>query len=212
MPSTDTQLMTVFSEALERTDPAARAAYLDGACRGNPELRRHVEELLAAHAGAGWFLEPAATGAAGPALVGTAPQTEAASAERPDVATDVSGADSSTTDAAPARPAAESAGAVIAGKYKLVEQIGEGGMGTVWMAEQTEPVKRLVALKVIKPGMDSPAGHRPLRGRAAGPGPDGPPQHRPGARRRHHRRRPAVLRHGAGQGRADHRVLRRATS
>src|SRR5262245_45287305 len=45
-------------------------------------------------------------------------------------------------------------GAVI-GPYKLIEQIGEGGMGTVWMAQQTEPVKRLVAVKVIKPGMDS---------------------------------------------------------
>src|SRR5262245_59755155 len=49
---------------------------------------------------------------------------------------------------------AVSAGTVI-GPYKLIEQIGEGGMGTVWMAQQTEPVKRLVALKVIKPGMDS---------------------------------------------------------
>lgn len=41
------------------------------------------------------------------------------------------------------------------GPYKLLEQIGEGGMGTVYMAEQTEPVQRRVALKVIKPGMDS---------------------------------------------------------
>src|SRR5215468_10037980 len=48
----------------------------------------------------------------------------------------------------------ETAGAVI-GPYKLIEQIGEGGMGAVWMAQQTEPIKRLVALKVIKPGMDS---------------------------------------------------------
>ena len=61
-------------------------------------------------------------------------------------------------------------------------------MGVVFMAEQTQPVRRKVALKVIKPGMDTPAGHRPLRGRAAGPGPDGPPQHRPRPRRRHHRR------------------------
>src|SRR5881409_4490848 len=45
-------------------------------------------------------------------------------------------------------------GAVIA-RYKLIEQIGEGGMGTVWMAQQTEPVKRVVALKLIKAGMDS---------------------------------------------------------
>jgi serine/threonine protein kinase/WD40 repeat protein len=51
-------------------------------------------------------------------------------------------------------PASEGAGTVI-GPYKLLQQIGEGGMGTVFMAEQTQPVKRKVALKVIKPGMDS---------------------------------------------------------
>jgi serine/threonine protein kinase/cytochrome c-type biogenesis protein CcmH/NrfG len=55
-----------------------------------------------------------------------------------------------TTD----QPASEPPGTVI-GPYKLIEEIGEGGMGTVWMAQQTEPVKRLVALKLIKPGMDS---------------------------------------------------------
>jgi serine/threonine protein kinase len=41
------------------------------------------------------------------------------------------------------------------GPYKLLQSIGEGGMGTVWMAEQTEPVRRLVALKLIKAGLDS---------------------------------------------------------
>ncbi|MEO1614267.1 MAG: serine/threonine-protein kinase [Planctomycetota bacterium] len=41
------------------------------------------------------------------------------------------------------------------GPYKLLQEIGEGGMGRVYMAEQIEPVKRHVALKVIKPGMDS---------------------------------------------------------
>src|SRR6266545_367970 len=41
------------------------------------------------------------------------------------------------------------------GPYKLLEPIGEGGMGTVWMAEQQQPVRRLVALKVIKAGLDS---------------------------------------------------------
>jgi serine/threonine protein kinase len=50
--------------------------------------------------------------------------------------------------------AAEQTGTVI-GPYKLLELIGEGGMGTVWMAQQTEPVKRVVAVKLIKPGMDS---------------------------------------------------------
>src|SRR5262245_30720510 len=50
--------------------------------------------------------------------------------------------------------AGETVGTVI-GPYKLLEQIGEGGMGAVWMAQQQQPVKRLVALKLIKPGMDS---------------------------------------------------------
>ncbi len=46
-------------------------------------------------------------------------------------------------------------GSIVAGKYKLLEAIGEGGMGTVWVAEQTKPVRRKVALKLVKPGMDS---------------------------------------------------------
>src|SRR6185436_5777764 len=49
----------------------------------------------------------------------------------------------------------ERPGAVVAGRYKLLEAIGEGGMGTVWVAEQSQPIHRRVALKLIKPGMDS---------------------------------------------------------
>src|SRR5436309_1928370 len=52
------------------------------------------------------------------------------------------------------QPMAERPGTMI-GPYKLLQRIGEGGMGVVWMAEQTEPIQRKVALKVIKPGMDS---------------------------------------------------------
>ena len=48
----------------------------------------------------------------------------------------------------------EQPGTVI-GPYKLLQQIGEGGMGVVFMAEQTEPIQRTVALKIIKPGMDT---------------------------------------------------------
>jgi serine/threonine protein kinase len=51
-------------------------------------------------------------------------------------------------------PAAEHPGTII-GPYKLLEQIGEGGMGTVFMAEQVQPIRRKVALKIIKPGMDT---------------------------------------------------------
>ena len=52
-------------------------------------------------------------------------------------------------------PGLEGVGAVVGGRYKLVEPLGEGGMGTVWMAQQTEPVRRPVAVKLIKAGMDS---------------------------------------------------------
>jgi serine/threonine protein kinase/tetratricopeptide (TPR) repeat protein len=52
------------------------------------------------------------------------------------------------------QPSPERPGTVI-GPYKLLQQIGEGGMGAVFMAEQTEPVRRMVAIKIIKPGMDS---------------------------------------------------------
>jgi serine/threonine protein kinase len=59
------------------------------------------------------------------------------------------------TGAAPAdRPGYEGAGTAV-GPYKLLEPIGEGGMGTVWMAEQAEPIHRRVTLKVVKAGMDS---------------------------------------------------------
>jgi hypothetical protein len=57
---------------------------------------------------------------------------------------------SETTDETPT----EGPGAVI-GPYKLLQQIGEGGMGIVYMAEQEQPIRRRVALKIIKPGMDN---------------------------------------------------------
>ena len=52
-------------------------------------------------------------------------------------------------------PTGEGIGTVIAGRYTLVEIIGEGGMGSVYLASQSQPVKRQVALKLIKTGMDS---------------------------------------------------------
>jgi serine/threonine protein kinase len=64
------------------------------------------------------------------------------------------------TDALEPSPAASAeanpmAGTLVGGRYKLIEEIGEGGMGTVWMAQQLEPVKRAVAVKLIKAGMHS---------------------------------------------------------
>src|SRR5262249_54256668 len=59
-----------------------------------------------------------------------------------------------TADAVTSNPHTEEPGTRL-GPYKLLQQLGEGGMGTVWLAQQTEPVKRLVALKLIKAGMDS---------------------------------------------------------
>jgi serine/threonine protein kinase/tetratricopeptide (TPR) repeat protein len=60
------------------------------------------------------------------------------------------------TDTTLNAPLTEKPGATI-GSYKLIEQIGEGGMGVVFMAQQAKPIKRVVAVKIIKPGMDSNA-------------------------------------------------------
>jgi eukaryotic-like serine/threonine-protein kinase len=117
---------SIFFDALDIDDPTERALYLDRACGADPIVRRRVERLLQAHAGAGQFLQPPA-GLAG-STAPPAPETVGPPAEAPDSHID---------------------------PYKLVRKLGEGGMGTVYLAEQTEPVRRQVALKVIKPGMDS---------------------------------------------------------
>ncbi len=61
---------------------------------------------------------------------------------------------SSSGDTVDFEPISERPGDVM-GRYKLLEEIGEGGFGVVFMAEQREPVRRRVALKILKPGMDS---------------------------------------------------------
>src|SRR5687768_7913896 len=105
----------IFIEALSKTEPGERQAYLDSVCGDNPLLRAKVEALLQS-------------------------QPEAGFLERPALVMDDSGA----TGLAP--PLAEGPGTRI-GRYKLLQQIGEGGFGIVFMAEQEEPVRRKVALK-----------------------------------------------------------------
>jgi serine/threonine protein kinase/tetratricopeptide (TPR) repeat protein len=123
---------SLFLAASELNDPTERAAYLDRECGGDAELRARVEALLRANDAEP--LPPAAAGeGCGAHIPDRLPRTE----DYGDPTARV--------------------GAVLAGKYKLVEELGEGGMGSVFMAQQTEPVKRAVAVKVIKAGMDSKA-------------------------------------------------------
>jgi serine/threonine protein kinase len=148
-------IKSIFQQALDIPDPAARAAFLDGACGSDTTLRAEVESLIAANDEAGGFLNDdlnpdvrtsAFIAAETASVHGTEKDTTAAithiSAPAPDETISYQGR-------------GESLGVTIDGKYKLIEEIGEGGMGTVFLAQQTEPVKRLVAVKVIKPGMDS---------------------------------------------------------
>jgi eukaryotic-like serine/threonine-protein kinase len=122
--------VTLFSAALELPIDQ-RAAYLDEACADDPALRQRVEELLRVHQEAISFLEDNAPGiplAPAGLEVSSAAQSRSAAAEK-------------TGDRI--------------GRYKLLQQIGEGGCGVVYMAEQEEPLRRRVALKVIKLGMDT---------------------------------------------------------
>src|SRR5262245_55038502 len=96
----DSRLELLFDAALQKGSDGERAAYLDGACGPDVDLRNRVETLLKAHAAAGGFLQ---------------------------------------ATLAPGSPH-EAPGTTI-GRYKLLQQIGEGGFGIVYMAEQIEPVR-----------------------------------------------------------------------
>src|SRR5262245_12256955 len=118
---------TIFHLAREKP-PNEQAAFLDEACAGDSALRQRLEVLLAAHDHPASFLESAAQDQGHPA-----------------------------SNAGPTvlHSGVQEAPGTVIGPYKLLQQIGEGGMGIVFMAEQSQPVRRTVALKIIKPGMDS---------------------------------------------------------
>jgi serine/threonine protein kinase/WD40 repeat protein len=123
---------SIFLAVLEIDDPAERSAFLDRACAGDSALRTQVEQLLMAHEAPGRFMDRPAV-----ALVADEAEKEIMSPCRPEE-----------------RPISEGPGTVI-GPYQLLQQIGEGGFAFVFSAEQLHPVRRKVALKVLKPGMDT---------------------------------------------------------
>ncbi len=116
----------IFIAAIKLTGDS-RSAFLSAACGQDAKLREQVEGLLRAHVESG--VPP-------PRDVQRKPEDPRLEATH-----------LSASQAVP--------GTLIGERYKLLEAIGEGGMGTVWVAEQSQPVKRKVALKLIKPGMDS---------------------------------------------------------
>ena len=124
-----TSVKQLLLAARRITDPIARQAYLDDVCGDNPEQRRTIDHLLA-----------------------TLDQDDSSPLDEP-------AAQLQATLIATTAPLGEElldiSSHPIIGPYKLLDQLGEGGMGTVYLAEQKSPVKRKVALKLIKPGMDS---------------------------------------------------------
>ena len=143
----DKLVKEIFADALEKANAAERAAYLTQACGDDVQLRQHVEALLLAHEKAGAFLEQPPVAVPGVPPSGGGEQTKPAEAG---------------TSNGPGKTIVlsmlltEKPGDRI-GHYKLLQQIGEGGCGVVYMAEQEQPIRRRVALKVIKLGMNTKA-------------------------------------------------------
>jgi serine/threonine protein kinase len=126
----------VFLRAVDIEPADKRREFLDAECDGDGNLRQEVDALLAASEKVGGFLNKPAvhlSKTAGP-TGDYRPVTEGPGSEIGHVT--------------------EGLGSVI-GPYKLLQKIGDGGFGVVYMAEQEKPLRRMVALKIIKPGMDT---------------------------------------------------------
>jgi hypothetical protein len=136
-------LKALFSEALEKAPGPERSAYLDGACRGDARLRTEIDAILDLYQRASGSLEAETD------LEADLTSTGGAAATTSPAATILVPASAVTS-----RPFTEGPGSRV-GPYLLLQKIGEGGMGAVYLAEQSQPIRRRVALKVIKPGMDT---------------------------------------------------------
>jgi serine/threonine protein kinase len=161
MPVDPRRVQAVFLLAAELENADDRAAVLDRECASDLELRRRVLALLHSHDEPDHFLDQP--------IVRPVPPSWSELARRDGVALFDSSADHSlgmppvSRGEAPSRVVATSAASNVMtegpgsciGPYKLLERIGSGGMGAVYLAEQEQPVRRRVALKIIKPGMDS---------------------------------------------------------
>jgi len=130
----------LFEAARNLSSLPARNAFLDQACAQDPELRARIEALLKAEGEAEEFFNDALKFRNAPF------ETPAESAEKKQ------GGNSEAIDAE--FSFAEGLGSRIS-HYKLLQKIGEGGGGVVFMAEQDKPIRRRVALKIIKLGMDT---------------------------------------------------------
>ncbi len=128
----------IFFSAMEIDSDSERAAYIEQACGDDPQLRAKVERLLSAVGESEAFFSTDA-----PTHVTTA-----------EVAETLDGIDGILQKAGSAFEKDEEVGKQF-GPYKLVRKIGEGGAGKVYVAEQSSPVRRLVAFKIIKRGMDT---------------------------------------------------------
>ena len=128
----------LFDEARRLGDPDARRKFLEESCTGDTALRTRIEDLLNSESEAEQFFT-----ASGPALnLPPAPLAPTIGAE-------------TSLGAGPATVVGEETIGTRIGRYKLVQKIGEGGWGVVYLAEQEEPVRRRVALKIIKLGMET---------------------------------------------------------
>src|SRR6267154_3332084 len=127
----------LFDAARQLASPAACKEFLDRACAGDAALHARIMALLASQADADRFF------------------TQSASAMRPFLDAATLAANQDPASGSRFNLNAEERPGTRIGRYKLLEKIGEGGCGVVYMAEQEVPVRRRVALKVIKLGMDT---------------------------------------------------------